>query len=69
MDKIRVLLANQPLMMPDAVRQLVEEQADLELVGDCREAMHILQETSRATSDAVIRIHEGCEESGLCSQL
>ena len=69
MNKIRVLLANHPLMIPDAIRQLVEEQEDMELVGDCRGPMHILRETGRTKADAVILAYEGMVEPSLCSQL
>ena len=69
MDKIRVLLANHPMMIPDAIRQLVADQEDMELVGDCRGPMHILQETGRAKADVVILAHEDTKEPGLCSQL
>ncbi|MDN5940302.1 MAG: hypothetical protein L0H94_00340 [Nitrospira sp.] len=69
MNKIRVLLANHPLMIPDAIRQLVEEQEDLELVGDYRGPIHILQETGKTKADAVILAHEDIKEPGLCSQL
>ena len=69
MDKIRVLLANHPMMIPDAIRQLVAEQEDMELVGDCRGPMHILQETGRTKADAVIFAHEGTVEPSLCTQL
>ena len=41
MNKIRVLLANHPMMVPDVIRQLVAEQEDMELVGDCRGPMQI----------------------------
>lgn len=69
MNKIRVLLANHPVMVPDAIRELVAAQEDMELVGDCRGAMRILQETGRAKADAVILAQEGMDELGLCSQL
>lgn len=69
MNKIRVLLANHPLMIPEAIRQLVEEQEDMELVGDYRGPMKILQEVGRTKADAVILAQEGTEEPGLCSQL
>jgi DNA-binding NarL/FixJ family response regulator len=68
-NKIRVLLANHPMMIPDAIRQLVAEQEDMELVGDCRGPMKILQETGRAKADAVILAHDGEDDAGLCSQL
>ncbi|MDR4484445.1 MAG: hypothetical protein R3B95_14755 [Nitrospirales bacterium] len=69
MNKIRVLLANYPMMIPDPIRQLVEKQEDMELVGDCRGPMHIVQETGRTKADAVIFAQEGVDEPGLCSQL
>jgi hypothetical protein len=56
-------------MVPAAIRSLVEEQGDMEVVGDCRGPMKILQETGRTLADAVILIQEGKEERGLCSQL
>ena len=69
MEKIRVLLANHPMMIPDAVRKLVEGQANMEIVGDLRGPMKILQEVGRAKADAVILAQAGSEEPGLCSQL
>ena len=69
MNKIRVLLANHPMMVPDVIRQLVAEQEDMELVGDLRGPMKILHETGRTKADAVILAHEGTDEPGLCSQL
>lgn len=69
LDKIRVLLANHPAIIPDTIRDLVEQQADMELVGDCRGPMKILQETGRYKADAVIISQEGTDEPGLCSQL
>jgi len=68
-NKIRVLLANHPMMIPDSLRQLIEEQDDMELVGDCRGPMKILQETGRVHADAVILAQEGTKEPALCSQL
>jgi DNA-binding NarL/FixJ family response regulator len=69
MRRIRVLLANHPMMVPDTIRQLVTEQEDMELVGDCRGPMKILQETGRTMADAVILAHDDTKEPGLCSQL
>lgn len=68
-NKIRVLLANYPMMVPDAVREVLAEQDDMEVVGDCRGPMKILQETGRTKADAVILAQEGTDEPGLCSQL
>lgn len=69
MDKIRVLLGNHPLMVPDALRQMITVQDDMELVGDCRGPMKILQETGKVKADVVILAQESSEEIGLCSQL
>ena len=68
-NKIRVLLANSPMMVPDAIRQLIQDQDDIELVGDCRGPMKILQETGRTKADVVFIAQEDIEESALCSQL
>lgn len=56
-------------MLPDAVRRLVDDQDDMEVVGDCRGPMKILQETGRLSADAVILAREQAEDPGLCSQL
>ena len=69
MDKIRVLLANYPMMVPDSIRRLVAKQEDMELVADCRGPMRILQETGRMKADAVIIGNATDSEPGLCSQL
>lgn len=69
MKRLRVLLANYPIMIPDAIRQLVRDQEDMEVVGDCRGPMKILQETGRTKADAVVLAQEGTAELGLCSQL
>jgi hypothetical protein len=68
-NKIRVLLANYPMMVPDAIRQLVAQQEDMELVGDCRGPMKILQETGTVNADVVIFAQDGENEPGLCSHL
>lgn len=69
MERIRVLLANHPMMIPDALRQMITDQDDMELVGDVRGQMKILQETGRTKADAVVLLQEGNEEPALCSQL
>ena len=68
-DKIRVLLANHPMMIPDAFRQMIAEQDDMEVVGDCRGPMKILQETGKVNADIVILAQDDPDELGLCSQL
>ena len=68
-SKIRVLLANHPAMIPDAIRELWDKQEDMEVVGDVRGPMKILQEVGRLQVDAVVFVQDGVEEPGLCSQL
>ncbi len=69
MKKIRVMLANHPEVIPDAVRKMVEAQADMEIVGDVRGPMRILQEVGRTKADAVILASTNPKAPGLCSQL
>ena len=63
------MLANHPEIIPDAVRKMVEAQPDMEIVGDVRGPMKIIQEVGRAKADAVILAHTGPGEPGLCSHL
>lgn len=69
MDKIRVLLGNHPMMIPDLIREMVAEHEEVEIVAECRGPMTILQEIGRTSADAVILAQEGTEEPGICSQL
>lgn len=69
MKKIRVLLAHHPLAVPTAIRELLSQQEDMELVGDCRGPMSILREVGRTMADAVKLAQEEAEEPDLCSQL
>ena len=57
------------MMIPDEVRKLVEGQPGMEIVGDLRGPMRILQEVGRTKADAIILTLDGIEEPGLCSQL
>jgi DNA-binding NarL/FixJ family response regulator len=68
-ERIRVLLGNHPMMVPDALRQMITNQDDMELVGDVRGPMKILQEIGRTKADAIVLVQEANEEPGLCSQL
>jgi hypothetical protein len=57
------------MMIPDCIRNQLVVQEDMEVVGDCRGPMKILQETGRAKADAVILALKGVEEPSLCGQL
>lgn len=69
MNKIRVLLANHPFMIPLPLREMLSQQQDMELVGEICGPMKILQETGRTMADAVVLAQEGSGEPGLNSQL
>lgn len=69
MEKIRVLFANHPCMVPEVLRDWLAQQEDMEVVADCRGPMKILQEAGRKRADAVILAQQGSDEPGLCSQL
>ena len=64
MNTIRVLFANYPLMIPSTIRLLMVEQEDMELVGECRGPMYILQETGRTNVDAVVCLRERMKIQG-----
>jgi hypothetical protein len=68
-EPIRILLANYPTMIPDAVREVFERHPDLAVIGDVRGPMRILQEAGRTKADAIILAQAGIEEPGLYSQL
>jgi len=68
--KIRALLANYPMMIPDAVRVLMAKQEGVEIVGEVRGPMKVLQETGRVCADTVVMItEEDIVVPALCSQL
>jgi hypothetical protein len=56
-------------MISDTVRDVIEGQSDMEIVGDLRGPMKILQEVGRTKADAVIFGEASSEGIGLCSQL
>ena len=55
MERIRVLLGNHPMMVPDALRQMITNQDDMELVGDVRGPMKILQRSANK-ADAIVLV-------------
>ena len=67
--KIRVLLANRPRMMREVVREIVESQQDMEVVGEVLNPVEVLVAVREAKPDAVILALKDSEEPGLCSHL
>jgi DNA-binding NarL/FixJ family response regulator len=68
-NKIRVVLGNYPLVVPEAIRLLLLQREDMDVVADIRGPMKILQDTGRTKADAVILTQDGTEEIGLSSHL
>lgn len=69
MKKIRVLLANRPRMMREVVRETIEHQEDMEVVGEVLDPLGLLMAVRETGADAVILALKGPEEPGLCSHL
>jgi hypothetical protein len=56
-------------MISDTVRDVIKGQPDMEIVGDLRGPMKILQEVGRTKADAVVFGQSSTHGLGLCSQL
>ncbi len=69
MKKIRVLLANRPRMMREVVKELIERQEDMEVVGEVLDPLGLLVAVRETEADAVILGVMDSEEPGLCSHL
>jgi DNA-binding NarL/FixJ family response regulator len=54
MQKIRVLVANQPRMMRDLVLAIICDQPDIEVVGEIEDASRIAQSVDESRPDFVI---------------
>lgn len=70
MAKIRVLLANRPLMLREWLRELINSQSDMEVVGEESNAMGILRAVGEKAADvAIIALGESDEMPGVSSHL
>ena len=69
MKKIRILLANRPRMLREVVREIIEAQPDMEVVGEVLNPVDLLVAVRATEADAVILALEGSEEPGLTSHL
>lgn len=67
--KIRVLLANRPRMLRELVRKIIEDEPDMEVVGEVLAPVDLLVAVRETKADAVILAMRGSEEPGLCSHL
>lgn len=69
MKKIKVLLANRPRMMREMVRQIIEDQQDMEVAGEVLAPVDLLVAVRETKADAVILGMNDSEELGLTSHL
>jgi DNA-binding NarL/FixJ family response regulator len=69
MEKIRVLLANRPRIMREVVRNIIEHQPDMEIVGKVLDPLEVLFIAKEKQVDAVVVAFGDSEESGLSSHL
>jgi DNA-binding NarL/FixJ family response regulator len=69
LQKIRIVLANYPRMMRELVREIIERQPDMEIVGEIVDPLHVLLATRETRVEAVIVALRNSEDSGLISHL
>ena len=69
MKKIKILLANRPRMVREVVRELIEREEDMEVVGEVLDPLDLLLAVRETEADAVVMALKGSEEPGLCSHL
>ncbi len=69
MKKIRILLANRPPMLLEVMREMVQRQEDMEVVGEILDPIGLLVAVREREADAVILTLKDYEEPGLCSHL
>lgn len=65
MKKIRFLLANRPRMMREMVREIIEGQQDMEVVGEVLAPVDLLVAVRETQAAAVILGVRDSEEPGL----
>lgn len=70
MQKLRVLVANRPRLMRDLVLATIQDQPDIEVVGEAEDAMQITEMVECLRPDYLILALEGAEvRPGLCGFL
>ena len=58
MDKVRILIANQPRMMREAVRTALSRHDDLEIVGEIEDEREILSAIDRSKAHCLVVAQE-----------
>jgi DNA-binding NarL/FixJ family response regulator len=70
MAKIKVLLASQPKLLSDVIRNLIARQLDMEIIGEVTDPLKLLITTADKFADAVIITPlKANGEPRLCSRL
>jgi len=69
LKKIRILLANRPPILLEVMREMVQRQEDMEVVGEILDPVGLLVAVRDLEADAVILTLKDYEEPGLCSHL
>ncbi|MBN2011045.1 hypothetical protein JW960_16980 [candidate division KSB1 bacterium] len=54
MRKIKVLISSRPKLLSEVIRNLVEQQSDMEMVGEVLDPLQLLRMTRLTPVDAVI---------------
>ena len=54
MGKIKVLLSSRPKLLSDVIRNLIEHQPDMEMVGEVLDPLQLLSASGKTTVDAII---------------
>lgn len=67
--KIRILLANRPRMTRELLKEIMESQPDMEMVGEVLNPVDLLVAVRETEADAVILALQDSEEPGLTSHL
>lgn len=58
MERVRVLVANQPRLMREVVRAALSRHADIEVVGEIEDELEILPAIERTQADCLIVAQE-----------
>ena len=70
MDNLRVLVANRPRLMREAVRTALSRHADIELVGEIEDPLEILPAIERTQADyLIIAQEEFGTRPGICDNV
>ena len=69
MRSIKVLLANDPLILREVVREIIARQPDMEVVGEILDPLGVLLAVKETEADVVVIGLRDSEEPGLVSHL